>query len=195
MIVIQWRFFYVSHKFIQIFTLTLGMGIAQANTVSVSPASKSVNLGEVFSISILGSGFTSALDAGGLNISFDSSVITPAPVAELPASVTNIAVYGSNWSTTTQPVLNGNKLDDAFFFADSAPSGDFNIVNLWFKAIGAGVSVIELEESALNPFAGGGSALAISIQNGEVKVVPLPAAVWLFVGGLVSLFGLSRRTL
>ncbi len=182
------------YQFILSFFLVFGLSVSQADTVSVSPASQSVNLGDVFSISIVGSGFTTALDAGGLNVVFDSSVLAPAPLAELPASVSTIAVYAASWNTTTQPVLNGNKLEDAFFFADTAPSGSFDIVNLWFKAIGLGSSAIEIQESALNPFAGGGNALSVTLQNGEVKVVPLPAAVWLFCFGILSVFGFSRRS-
>lgn len=164
---------------------------AHANVVSVSPFDQTVNLSDVFTIDIVASGFTTPVDAGGLNISFDSSVISPV----LVSAPDQYAVFASSWNTNFQPVLSGNTLQDAFFFADSAPSGDFDIMTITFEAIATGDSSIVITESLLNPFAGGGLALPVEFVNGNVSVsaVPVPAAIWLLASGMLGLGAVARR--
>ena len=177
-------------KLVTAMIFSLGVCSAQANTVSVLPASQTVNIGDVFAVDIVGTGFTTPLDAGGINLSFDLSVLSP-----VLASPPDYATFGSSWTTSFQPVLNGNTLEDIFFFADTAPSGDFNIVTLWFEAIGTGSSVIDITESQLNPFAGAGGALSVKLVDGNVTVstVPVPAAAWLFGSGMLGLGAIARR--
>lgn len=175
-------------------TLIVGMTNTSANVVTVKPTDQSVGLGDVFTVRIVGTGFTSALDAGGLDLFFDQKIITPASLAELPATVSNIAEYSSQWDTNFQPTQNASSLTDAFFFSSSvSPTGDFDIVNFWFKAIDLGSSTLDLQESPLNPFAGAGGALSVSVVDGNVNVVPVPAAVWMFISGLLSFGAVSRR--
>lgn len=165
-----------------------------AATVLVNPGSRTVGLGDTFSVVVSGTGFTTALDAGGLDIGFDSSVLQLANLVDLPVGVSSNVAYDSVWNLTSGPSAGPGSLNDAFFFADSAPSGDFDIMTIWFTAIGAGSSAVDLTESALNPFAGGGGALNVAIGDGLVNVnaVPLPAAAWLLASGL-PLFGVITR--
>ena len=51
----------------------------QANVVSARLADQAIQPGDVFSLTISGSGFDVPLDAGGLDISFDSNIIRVAP--------------------------------------------------------------------------------------------------------------------
>lgn len=181
-------------KLIITLALVLGASNVSANVVSVTPSSQTVNIGDIFSIAVVGTDFTTALDAGGLDLFFDQNIIAPASLAELPVPASQIAEYGSAWDTNFQPVESANSLTDAFFFSSGvSPSGDFDIVTFWLKAIGVGSSALDLEESALNPFAGGGGALSAEVIDGNVNVVPIPAAVWMFISGLIGLGAVSRR--
>lgn len=174
--------------------LTLGIPLlTQANTVSVDPASQTVNLGDVFAVDIVGSDFETPLDAGGIDIAFDSAIIAPASSAELPSGVSSNVTFASSWNTNFAPSLNGDTLEGAFFFADSAPSESFSILTVWFETVGLGNSSIEVTENALNPFAGNGTALDVEFVNGQVSAVPLPAAFWLLGSAFVGLAALSRR--
>lgn len=171
--------------------LGLTIGHCHANTVYVEPADQSVGVGALVTVQVLGTGFVTALDAGGLNIAFDDDVLRPALLPELPGGASAQAEYDAVWNTSFAPSLNGNVLEDAFFFADTAPSGDFAILTLYFVATGLGSSPIDITESALNPFAGGGGALAVTTLDGVVHVVPVPASLWLF-GSVVLLAGVAR---
>ena len=174
----------------------LGFNNAYSSTVTINPNSQVVEIGDVFSINVVGTDFSIALDAGGLDLFFNQNIIRPALLQELPLSVSQIAVYGNDWDTNTQPNHIGGSLQDLFFFSSgAAPSGDFDIVNLWFKAIGLGSSPLDLEESSLNPFAGDGGALTTSILDGNINVIqtPLPAAAWMFISALVGLSAVSKR--
>lgn len=180
-----------NYKLITSLALALGISSAQAATVSVIPADQTVNLGDVFFVNIVGTGFNTPLDAGGINVSYDMSVLTPV-VFNAPDDYGD---FGEAWTTNFQPKLNGNKLDDIFFFADNAPNGDFDIVTLKFEATGVGSTDITILESLLNPFAGDGNALAVELIDSNVTVtaVPIPAAIWLFGASLVALGSIARR--
>lgn len=171
--------------------LMAASSLAQANTVAVSPSASFVNLNDVFSIDIIGLGFTTPLDAGGLSIHYDPSVIAPVLISAPDQFVS----YGASWNTNLQPTDSGGTLTDALFFADTAPSGDFDIFTLSFEAIGIGDTAISLSESLINPFAGNGAALPVELLGGRVSVsaVPVPAAVWLFASGLLGLGAVGRR--
>lgn len=171
----------------------IGATPAQAATVSVEPTNLLVQLDEVFSVSIVGREFTTALDAGGLDLFFDDTVIQVAPATELPDGITARVNFDPVWNITTDPNFSANSINDIFFFADNAPDGEFGIAEIWLKAIGIGSSVISIVESNLNPFAGGGAALPVELIDGQIDVVPIPTAFWLMISGLVGLRVLVKK--
>lgn len=164
-----------------------------AANVVINPSNSTYNTGAVFSVDVLGEGFTTALDAGGVNLSFDSAILSIADNSKLPMGVGNAVQFKSPWNLTFAPSITDGSLNDALFFADSAPTGNFSIFTVWFEAKAPGTSLLTLTESTLNPFAGGGGALAVSLSNAQVGVVPLPPTAWLFVSGLALL--VSQRKL
>lgn len=180
------------------FSIALGLsgfaGLVQAATVAVEPETQNLMIGDLFTVSVVGQEFDIALDAGGLDITFDGSVIRPALQTDL-SNREQVISYGAAWNTTPVAQIGDQAIENLFFFADSAPSESFEIATIWFKAIGNGQSAIDLTESQLNPFAGAGAALAVTLEDGSVNVVPLPAAFWLFGSALLGIFGVSNRNL
>ena len=176
-------------KYLLISMLATGLvsSAVQAEEVVIDPISAIHSIGDVFSVNVLGKNFTTPLDAGGLNLFYDSSVLSIASGSKLPSGVTDSVKFASVWDTTFNPGLTSGAINDAMFFANTAPKGDFSIFTVWFEASGAGTSALKLTESTLNPFAGGGGALAVNLGSSQVSVVPLPPSVWLFTSGLVLL--------
>lgn len=158
-----------------------------SNDVVIDPNNSTHNPGDVFSVDVLGKNFITALDAGGVNLSFDSSILSLADVSKLPTGVTDSVQFKSPWTLTFGPTTTTGSLNDALFFADKAPSGNFSIFTVWFEATAPGTSALTLTESAINPFAGAGGALAVNLANAQVSVVPLPPTVWLMISGLLLL--------
>jgi hypothetical protein len=167
----------------------------QAEDVVLDPVSAIHSLGDVFSVNVLGKNFATALDAGGLNLAFDPSVLSVATGAKLPSGITSSVQFDSVWNPTFAPTSALGSLNNAMFFANNAPAGDFSIYTVWFEASGVGKSTLTLSESALNPFAGAGGALAVNFGSSQVSVVPLPPTVWLFVSGLILLVAQRKSRL
>jgi hypothetical protein len=167
-----------------LFAASLCSQVGYANDVKVLPVSTTASVGDIFSVSIVGENFTTDLDAGGLDIQFDGAIIALANLSDLPVGVTSNFKYDTRWNLNFAPILSAGSAKDAFFFADSAAQKNFPILTMWFEAIGVGTSTIRLSESQLNPFAGGGNALAVNLFDGDVKVVPIPASAWLFMSAL-----------
>lgn len=163
-----------------------------SNDVVIDPDTSVHNLGDVFSIDVLGKSFITALDAGGLNLSFDSAILSIADSSKLPLGITDSVQFKAPWTLTFGPTVSAGSLDEALFFADKSPVGDFQIFTVWFEAKAPGTSPLTLTESAINPFAGAGGALAVNLANAQVSVVPLPPTAWLWVSGLVFL-GAQRK--
>jgi len=172
-------------------------GSLHASVVSIKSSDQIILPGDVFSLTVSGSDFTTPLDAGGINISFEGAIIQAAPLAELPNGVTAQVVLDPLWDVDSPraPVINDNSIEDIFFFTSGFDAvGNFDIATIWFKAVNEGTSPIEFAESQLNPFAGGGSALAVDLINStvEVQVIPVPAAVWFMASGLLGLVSIRR---
>ena len=153
---------------------------AAASTVAFD-ASPTVNPGQSFTLNLVGSGFSSIVDGGGLNIGYDASIL----------AVTNVTVDDTTWDFYSSPGVIDNaagSVSEIHFAALSDVSGDFMIASIDFLAIGTGTTDLLLSESTLNPFASGGTLLdpPVTFLPGSVTVtaVPLPAAFWLLLSGL-----------
>jgi hypothetical protein len=161
---------------------------SRANTVEFSPSASFVEVGDIFSVDILGSGFSSGLDAGGLNLFFDAAIINA-------TSVTLDPLW--NFNADTGVIDNNAGTITGIEFATFADSGtDFRIGTITFAALVSGSTMLELTESfALGGFASGGTSLSVTFETGQVQVavVPLPAAAWLLLSGMTLLGALGRR--
>lgn len=161
------------------------VGSAHAvSTVQVT-APASVLLGDVFNVSISGTGFEPVV-GGGLNISFSAGLLELVSVSIDPA-----------WSFLADPGTIDNvagTLTDAYFNVWGQMSGDFAIAMLQFKAKAAGLSTIDPALSDVFDFSTPlGETPAVTLLGSPVQInspVPEPAAWVLMLGGL-GLLGAS----
>ncbi len=168
----------------------LGLPLAAgAATVAFSPADSSQLPGASFTLDLVGTGFDAGiLDGGGLNISFDPTVVI----------VTAVTVNTAEWEFFSDPGIvdnNAGTVTGLMFNSFADRSGSLHFATVSFLAVGLGVSALGLSEYALNPFTSGAGdypGLVLS-QAGSVAVVPLPPAVALLFSSLAALVTLRRR--
>ena len=163
----------------------------QAAMVRFSPTISSVVIGSTFSMNILGAGFNSGdLDGGGINFTYDSSVV----------SVLGVTINTADWEFAPSAGTINNiagTVTGIVFNSFSSRTGSLTFATVQFSAVGASgsVSSLGLSEYAPNPFASGGKGYpGLSFdQTGSIAIVPLPSALWLFASAMMSLGGLARR--
>ena len=162
-----------------------------AAIIEWSVSTSSVNVNDVFSINIIATGFTDNVDGGGVNISFDSSVINIQSIS-IDESVWDFGGLGISTGTIDNSV---GTVDGIMVNTFGDVAGDFIVATVEVKAIAEGISDLSLTEYTLNPWASGGVAINPDYVNGtvEVSAVPLPAAIWLFGSGLLGLISVARR--
>jgi hypothetical protein len=152
---------------------------AQASTVLLQPDNLTVRRGEAFSLHLVGRGFVSNLDGGGVRVKYDSAIL----------HVTDVVVNSDIWNffTSNGFIDNANgSVHDILFNAFQDVTGDFQIATLDFIAKSAGTTNLGLSEALMNPFASGGSVLTVDLVGSSVSIVPIPSAVWLFGAGLIG---------
>ena len=174
--------------------LLLFSGYTSAATISMDTAFTTANVNDVFTINVIGTDFLSNVDGGGINISFDSSVVNILSVS-IDESVWDFGGFGINTGSIDN--INGT-LDGVMVNTFANVKGNFVIATIEMQAIAVGDSLLSLSEYVLNPWASGGSLINpdfidASVNVTTVSAVPVPAAVWLFGSGLIGLAGFARR--
>ncbi|MCK5262527.1 MAG: hypothetical protein KAJ92_02525 [Gammaproteobacteria bacterium] len=162
-----------------------------AATITWDTVNSSSFGGDIFNLNVVGTGFASNVDGGGVDLSFDSSVVNVLSVT-IDELVWDFGGAGINTGTidNVAGTVNGIMVN-----ALSAVTGDFTVATIQFQTIAGfgSTSGLTLTEYALNPWASGGSAINPTFVGGNVSVVPVPAAVWLFGSGLIGLIVTARR--
>ncbi len=165
-------------------------GQAYAATITTSVQGP-YQVGDIFTVDIVGTAFTSNVDGGGVNLSFDQSMLNVLSVS-IDESVWNFGSTGINTGTIDNATgsVDGIMVNT---FADVA--GDFVIATVEFEAMSANNSLLILSGLGINPWASGGSLInpVYVSSTVEVSAVPVPAAVWLFGSGLIGLLGFAKR--
>lgn len=174
-------------------TLVLLSGHISASTITWGTAPALIGVNDVFTINVIGTGFVTNVDGGGVNISYNSSVLNVLSVS-INEAVWDLGVGIS--SGTTDNVA--GTVDGIMVNAWSAVTGDFSVASIQMQAIGAGDSYLSLSEYGLNPWASGGALINPSFVDSSISVeaaspVPVPAAVWLFGSGLIGLISIARK--
>jgi hypothetical protein len=166
----------------------LAMSSAQAATVSLTPSANTVRVGEAFTVHVDATAFDIATGGATLGVSYDPSL-----------SLTGASA--SAGSPFGVPNLNPDDTVDFFVgLTDPLASGDFPVIDLQFVAVsesqGAQVTLIDQAnfdlawfDANFDPIPGINYAAA----NVNVNPVPLPAAVWMMLGGMGLLGWTGRR--
>ena len=160
----------------------------QAATVSLNNSFLDVNQGDVFSLTVQGSGFPD-ISGGGINFSFNSSVV------QINSVTINTSVFTFASGTGTLDNSMGT-LIDTYFNTFAGTGSSFDIMTIDFEAIGVGSSSLLMSGSSMFPFADEfGGVVDVTYESATINVsaVPLPAAVWLFGIGLLALVGCSSK--
>lgn len=165
----------------------LGMlfsAISNAASVGFNSTPAIISVGSSFSLTLEGTGFADVLDGGGLNFSFDPSILQVNSVVidpkweflPSPGTIDNIAgtVDHIQFNTFANPII-----------------GDFNIAVVNFQAIGAGTSALNLSLDDFNPFAAGGNLVAVAFDTATVQIVPEASTASMLLAGL-GLLALAR---
>ncbi len=166
------------------------MGAAQAASVSLSPTSQPVVLGNSVSFAV-NVDFSDAATIGGrFQLSYDSSLL----------GFTSFS-YNSNFTsglTTYTPTLSSGLINNLGFAG--LVSGSGTLGTLTFSTLNAGNASLATGAYS-DPFyrfrnSTGSSFLAVTYggATAQVSAVPAPAALWLMASGLSALgLGLRRR--
>ncbi len=163
-----------------VFFLVNSNGIS-ASTVSFSPSESTATSGQAFVLNIVGNDFLNDVDGGGINLAFDKAIF----------KVESVSVYSDLWEF----LPDNGRIDNAagvvqeiqFNTFSQHNKGTFNIASLRLTALTPGESQFLLSESQVNPFASAGQAINPTFIAGKITVlsaVPVPAALWLMLGGL-----------
>lgn len=166
-----------------------GLSAAEANQVSFVQSSVNAMSGQTLTFDLVGSGFSPAPDAAAFSLSWDQSVL----------QYVSTSIANPPWDTS---VVSGSNVDsgliDFVFLGKSTgdAGSDFAIAAFTFNVIGnVGTATTLTLADAFGGFASSGSNFTVNYGSGNVQVVPVPSAIWLFGTTLLGLCngGLRRR--
>jgi hypothetical protein len=171
---------------------TLSISAAQAQSLSLTPSTKSVKVGDTFSIDVVADGFANPITGGGFNLEFAPTILRLDSVS-----------VPSSWFFRSGGLIDaasGTVSDVSFGTISSPPSGTFLTATLNFSAIAEGTSALKLMASGPQPFFEdlAQEPLPVSFRTGSITVtsVPEPSSIALALAGvlLVRLTSARRQT-
>jgi hypothetical protein len=169
-----------------------------AATISVTPATNNVVVGDTFALTVSGD-FTAegGTNGGGVILSWNDTQV------QLTDSIANVRtaieadLVANNWilpNAGNLTVTSNSVSVDVLNFFGSLPT--FDIFSLDLVAVPPPSSgPINITASALSDLTQGWEGLPV-VYNGATittSAVPVPAAAWLFGSGLIGLVGIARR--
>ena len=172
--------------------LAVFAAVSQAATISLSPSSQNVALGNPVSLQ-LNMDFTGDPTlGGGIDIFYDSSLLTFVSFSFNPS-------LGDDTGQQRQPDVLTNELNGLAFSSSTGLSGPSLVGTLTFNTISAGTALFTMADNVL-PAGGFFSAVTFNPQtvtyqgaSVDVAAVPIPAAVWLMLSGMGLIGAMSKR--
>lgn len=131
-------------------------------TVALSSELVNVSAGEIFTLDITMSEFPTS-EGGGVTVKFDSTMLT----------VNNVTIDSGTWDFANKVGgidNNAGVISDILFSSFKGVSGDAKIASISFNAVASGNCQINLESSAINPFSGDGSKIAVNFVDTNVQI-------------------------
>ena len=182
--------------------LVLASVNSQAATISLTPTSTNINIGETATFDMyLDAADVGGVLFGGLDIFYDSSILRyNGDFAFDPAFPNDPAfsLVGDDCATVAALGCSGpGEINGIAFgsFTGLGASGPTLVGSLSFTGMANGTSLLTMFDNDLPAgswFATDGSPIIMDYIGAEV-VVPVPAATWLFGSGLIGLVGFARR--
>ena len=172
-----------------------GISPVHAASVSFSDTAVTANVGDTITIDILMDFTGDPTLGGGTDIFYDDSVLS---FQSFSFGTTTLTLDGA---FSRLPDDLPNKLEGMAFGNFGGLSGPGTVGTLTFQAIAVGDITLTMADTS-NALAGGAFTSAISygpqsvsFGSSEVSItnVPVPAAVWLLVSGLLGLTGVARK--
>jgi hypothetical protein len=172
------------------------MASAHALSIGLDPANASGAIGDSFSFNVVVDFTGDPTLGGGFDVMFDSAVLGFVSYDASTCNVNCDAGFGR------APDVSDGLLSGIAFGQFNGITGPGIVGTVTFAAIGSGVGSISLSDTAnaiVGPFV---SAVTFAVQDVEYSgatvdvagaQIPLPAAAWLLIGGLGSLFGFRRK--
>ena len=151
---------------------------AQAITISVSPATQTINVGGPATVNIVVSGLTQALGGFSFVLGFNDTILssvgfTPNPDNKMGALPLDLSGGFSGGSLDVFYVADGAATEAALAAAQGA---SFTLATLSFTGAAAGLSPLTLTGVALSNFTGGATIPGVVVENGDICVVPAGTA-------------------
>lgn len=179
-----------------VFVLMAGPVFGATVDVDATPSTSTVNLNDVFDISIAANyGGPATLAGGSLSVSFDPAVLQVVSVTVNPA----ISDIGSASGTIDNVA---GTIDTIGFSSFFGVSGSFEIATISLQAVGLGSSNVVLSDPmdpvftwtnfdfGAGPF---GDAVDPNFSNAAVAVVPVPPALLLFTFAVPAVLRARRE--
>lgn len=162
-----------------------------AATIALTPSVTTVNTGDAFSLTVVGSDFVTDVSSGGVQLNWDPTLVTmTSTVADLNASLFSNGLLDLGVTS----VISGSSVVVGGTFG-TIPGTLFNFVTFNFQAIST--ANIDILNSAFGDWQDGAGQAVLDVNfvgaTVLVNAVPVPAAVWLFGSGLIGLVGIARR--
>jgi hypothetical protein len=153
---------------------------AATPVVTLQPASRTVSLGS-FVWPLEGHSFGVVTEGGGVTVQFDPQKLR----------LDSVKVDTTVWEFGSSVINNSPGNVEIIFASFQGQTGDFPVAKLNLTALAGPGTSMDLEPSALNPFASGGATFAVTFVDGLLTVVNVVNSVPVAGSAAISMLALA----